>query len=76
MQIIADLLSTEVRIDRRHEASALGAAMLGFIGKGVLSFSDVEDLTKQAPFDTYHPRPLDNDLVLSYDLWKNRVKFQ
>jgi len=75
MQIIADLLKTEVRIDRRHEASVLGAAMLGFIGKGTLSFSEVEELTKKASFDTYYPRQLDKILVLSYDLWKDRVKF-
>jgi glycerol kinase len=76
MQVIADLLNTEIRIDRRHEASTLGAAMLGFISKGVLSFSDVEELAIKAPFDTYYPRQLDKNLVLSYGLWKERVKFQ
>ena len=79
MQMIADLLKTEVRIDKRHEASALGAAMLGFIGKGTLSFSDVEALMEKAPFDVYRPRILspgqqDNGLAASYELWKERIR--
>jgi glycerol kinase len=73
MQIIADLLQTEVRIDKRHEASALGAAMLGFIGKGTLSFSDVEKLIQDAPYDIKKPGILDRGLETSYDLWKRRI---
>ncbi|MCL2128841.1 MAG: FGGY family carbohydrate kinase [Treponema sp.] len=75
MQIIANLLKTEVRVDRRHEASAMGAAMLGFIGKGTLSFSDVESLIIKAPFDTYSPKELDKGLELSYALWRERVSY-
>jgi len=73
MQIIANLLKTEVRIDKRHEASALGAAMLGFIGKGALSFSDVETLIDKAPFVTYRAEELDKSLELSYAFWKERI---
>jgi len=73
MQIIAGLLKTEVRIDKRHEASALGAAMLGFIGKGTLGFSDVERLIQTAPYDTYHPAQTDRNLDAAYRLWKERV---
>ncbi|MDR2477834.1 MAG: carbohydrate kinase, partial [Treponema sp.] len=73
MQIIADLLSTGVRIDKRHEASALGAALLGFIGKGTLSFSDVEALINQAPLEIYHPGQLDKGVESAYDLWKKRI---
>jgi glycerol kinase len=73
MQIIADLLETEVRIDKRHEASALGAALLGFIGKGTLSFSDVERLMEQAPFDIYSPGKADKGLETAFHLWKQRI---
>ena len=73
MQIIADLLNTEVRIDRRHEASALGAAMLCFIGKGVLSFTDVENLIQAAPYDVYCPGQADESLKMAYQLWNSRI---
>ena len=73
MHIIAGLLNTEVRIDKRHEASALGAAMLGFTGKGVLSFSDVQALIEKAPFDTCRPGQLDKGTEESYRLWKKRI---
>jgi glycerol kinase len=73
MQIIANLLKTEVRIDRRHEASALGAAMLGFIGKGTLSFADVERLIRAAPYDTYGPAQAGEGLNAAYLLWKERI---
>jgi len=73
MQTIADLLKTEVRIDRRHEASAIGAAMLGFIGKGVLSFPDVENLIQIAPYDAYRPDQVNENLEVSYQLWKSRI---
>ncbi|GHU86824.1 glycerol kinase [Spirochaetia bacterium] len=74
MQMIADLLQTEVNIDKRREASALGAAMLGFIGKGTLSFKEAEQLIQNAPRDQYHPLNLDKNLKLSYDLWNKRIK--
>ena len=73
MQIIADLLKTEVRIDKRHEASALGAAMLGFIGKGALSLSDVENLIQSAPFDVYRPGQMNKGLEEAYGLWNKRI---
>ena len=73
MQIIADLLRTEVRIDKRHEASALGAAMLGFIGKGTLSFTDVEGLIQAAPYDMYHPGQANKGLEAAYRLWNKRI---
>ncbi|GHU61118.1 glycerol kinase [Spirochaetia bacterium] len=73
MQIIADLLQTEVRIDKRHQASALGAALLGFLGKGILSFSDIEGLVTKAPYDVYRPESLDKTLKSSYDLWNRRI---
>ena len=73
MRIIADLLKTEVRIDRRHEASALGAAMLGFIGKGTLSFPDVESLIQAAPYDEYRPGQVNKSLEAAYQLWRNRI---
>jgi len=73
MQIIADLLKTEVRIDKRHEASALGAAMLGFIGKGTLSFEDVDKLIQEAPHETYQPGREDVGLKTAYELWNKRI---
>jgi glycerol kinase len=73
MQIIADLLKTEVRIDKRHEASALGAAMLGFIGKKTLSFSDAERLIQSAPYDVYKAGQVDKSMEASYQLWKKRI---
>jgi glycerol kinase len=73
MQIIADLLKTEVRIDRRHEASAMGAAMLGFIGKGALSFADVERLIQAAPYDVYRPGQVNKGLEAAYQLWNKRI---
>lgn len=73
MRMISSLLNTEVRIDRRHEASSLGAAMLGFIGKGVLSFSDVESLAEKAPFDSYSPARPEESFLAAYDLWKKRI---
>jgi glycerol kinase len=73
MEIIADLLKTELRIDKRREASALGAAMLGFIGKGVLSFSDVETLIEAAPYDVYHPSKPEESLEAAYRLWRERI---
>ena len=73
MRIIADLLETEVRIDKRHEASALGAAFLCFIGKGTLSFPDVESLVQAAPYDVYRPGKPDKGLNDAYGLWKRRI---
>ena len=73
MQIIADLLNTEVRIDSRHEASALGAAMLGFIGNGTLNFSDVEGLIEASPYNVYHPGQADKNTEDAYKLWVNRI---
>ncbi|MCL2068234.1 MAG: FGGY family carbohydrate kinase [Treponema sp.] len=73
MQIIADLLKTEVRIDKRHEASALGAAMLGFIGKGTLKFSDAEALLEQAPYGVFSPGKAINGLETARRLWNERV---
>jgi glycerol kinase len=73
MQMAADLIQAEIRIDRRHEASALGAALLAFIGSGVLSFAEVERLVNDAPHDRYRPDHLDKNLRLSYDLWHQRI---
>ena len=73
MKMIADLLKTEVRIDKRHEASAMGAAMLGFIGKGTLSFTDVENLIQAAPYDKYRPDQTSNSLESAYQLWSKRI---
>jgi glycerol kinase len=73
MQMIADLLQTEVRIDLRHEGSALGAALLGFIGKGVFSLQDAENLINNAPFNTYSPKDAAEELKASYSLWHERV---
>ena len=73
MQMIADLLKTNVRIDKRHEASAMGAAMLGFIGKGTLTFSDVESLLQAAPYDEYQPGQADKSLEAAYQLWSKRI---
>jgi glycerol kinase len=73
MRMIANLIQAEVRIDKRHEASALGAAMLGFIGSGVLSFSDAEQVIHNAPADRYKPDRLDKTLQASYDLWSQRI---
>jgi len=73
MQIIADLLRTRVRIDKRHEASAMGAAMLGFIGKGTLSFSDVQNLIQAAPYDEYCPGEISKSLEAAQLLWKERI---
>jgi glycerol kinase len=76
MQIIADLLNTEVRIDKRHEASAMGAAMLGFIGKGTLNFTDVESLMQIAPYDEYHPNQTNKNLEESFRLWNKRIQHE
>ena len=73
MQMIADLLNTNVRIDKRHEASAMGAAMLGFIGKGTLSFTDVENLIQTAPYDEYRPGQINKGLESAHQLWKKRI---
>ena len=73
MQMIADLLNTEVRVDKRHEASAMGAAMLGFIGKGTLRLDDVERLIQAAPYDVYRPGQADEGLKSAYSLWKKRI---
>ena len=73
IQIIADLLKTEVRIDKRHEASAIGAAMLGLIGKGTLAFTEVESLLQAAPYDEYCPGQANKDLEAAYQLWNERI---
>ena len=73
MRMAADLIQAEIRVDRRREASALGAALLAFIGSGVLSFAEVEQLVNNAPFDWYKPDHLDKNLRLSYDLWNQRI---
>jgi glycerol kinase len=73
MQMIANLIQAEVRIDKRRQASALGAALLGFIGSGALSFSDVAQLADTAPYDRYKPAPLDKNLQSSYNLWTQRI---
>ena len=73
MQIIANLLKTEVRIDKRHEASAIGAGLLGFIGNKTLKFTDVENLLNSAPYGIYHPNQTDKSHESAYELWKNRI---
>jgi glycerol kinase len=73
MRMAASLIQAEIRIDRRHEASALGAALLAFIGSGILSFAEVEQLVNHAPCDRYKPEHLDKNLRLSYDLWNQRI---
>jgi glycerol kinase len=73
MQMAADLIQAEVRIDRRREASALGAALLALIGGGILSFAEVEQLVNNAPHDLYRPDRLDKNLRSSYDLWHQRI---
>ena len=74
MQIIADLLTTEVRVDKRHEASAMGAAMLGFIGKGTFTLTDAERLIQAAPYAEYRPGQMHKSLEAAYGLWKERVE--
>jgi glycerol kinase len=73
MRIIAGLLQTEVRIDKRHEASALGAALLACIGRGILSFADVEKLAGNAPYGVYRPEKLEDGVESAYELWKERI---
>jgi glycerol kinase len=77
MRIIADLLNTEVRIDRRHEASALGAALLAAIGKGLRSFADIEASASAAPHDVYAPALLDTGCQTlynrAYEYWRDRI---
>jgi len=67
------LLKTEVRIDKRHEASAIGAGLLGFIGNKTLKFTDVENLLNSAPYGIYHPNQTDKSHESAYELWKNRI---
>jgi glycerol kinase len=75
MRMIAGLLGTEVRIDKRHEASALGAALLALIGKGSLNFPEVEELARNSAHESYLPGPkLDKELESSYNQWLKRVK--
>jgi glycerol kinase len=76
MTMIAALLQTEVRIDKRRQASALGVALLACIGKGILTFSEVKSLAQKAPYDTYHPAHLDKNLESAYDLWNQRVRYK
>ena len=74
MQMIANLLITIVRIDKRHEASAMGAAMLGFIGKGTLSFAEAENLIQTAPYEEYQPEQMDKSLEAAHQLWNQRIQ--
>lgn len=75
MGMIAGLLETEVRIDKRHEASALGAALLAFIGKGSLTFPEVEELARNTVHESYLPgAKLDRELKSSYNRWLQRVR--
>jgi glycerol kinase len=73
MRMAADLIQAEIRIDRRREASALGAALLALVGGGILSFAEVERLVNNAPYKLYRPEHLDKNLRLSYDLWHQRI---
>lgn len=44
MRCIADLLETQVIIDKRKEASAFGTALLAFLQQKVLSFSQIPQM--------------------------------
>jgi glycerol kinase len=73
MQMIADVLQTQVRIDKNKEASALGAALLSFIGNKSLSFTDVENLIANAPFETFTANSIDKNLEKAYHTWGQRI---
>jgi glycerol kinase len=53
MRYIADLLETELIIDKRKEASAFGTALLAFLQQKVLSFSQIQRLCAESPHDSY-----------------------
>jgi xylulokinase len=55
-QIFADTLGTPVQqVEAPIQATAVGAALIGFVGLGVLSFADVPALIRLRR--TYHPDP-------------------
>jgi len=55
MQYIADLLETRVIIDERKEASAFGAALLAFLGAGILSFDEIEQVVSKSQYTAFNP---------------------
>ncbi|MDR0551123.1 MAG: carbohydrate kinase [Spirochaetaceae bacterium] len=76
MNLIARLLRLEVRVDNRREISALGAALLAFLGNGTLSFSDIERAVMAAPFSgisAWDNGVMDTSLQTAYSLWSKRV---
>jgi glycerol kinase len=70
MQYIADLLDTEVIIDKRKEASAFGTALLAFIYHGILSMDDIVALFASGERASYRPAP-DGDSYIkkNYERW-------
>lgn len=73
METVSTLLGTEVRIDHRHQASSIGAAMLGFIGLGILDLGTVEQLSISAPHGIYVPGQQSQKLISSYEDWVRRI---
>lgn len=55
MRCIADLLETELSVDRCKEASAFGAALLALLGSGVLTFEDICGLVENGEHESYKP---------------------
>lgn len=70
MQYAADLLATDVIIDKRKEASAFGTALLAFIYHGILSMDDIAALFATGERVTYRPAPNgDAYIEKNYERW-------
>ncbi|MGD8114086.1 MAG: FGGY family carbohydrate kinase, partial [Sphaerochaetaceae bacterium] len=73
MQLISDILQTEVFVDRRKESSTIGAALFSFLGNGLLTLSQLKDMAKNSKYTVYRPKQ-NEKLIASYDLWKKRMQ--
>ncbi len=73
MQLISDILNTNVLVDKRKESSTIGAALFSLLGVGALTFEEIRDLSKKNDYVIFRPKQ-NKELFLSYELWEKRIQ--
>jgi glycerol kinase len=73
MQFTADMLGLELRVANVPDCSALGAALAGMLGQGLLS--DLESLNRlPREITIFHPKMNAELVARNYDGWKQAVR--
>lgn len=74
MQVLADTMQCDVIINQTHETSALGAAMLALVGKGMVD--ELEDFASYYQAQaSFQPKLENYDLTLeNYARWQDAIE--